>query len=150
MAIRVKRVDPAKPATAALLQWLQLEVLPADAPMPTDEGYWWVAYADDTPVGFAGLRSSSQFANCGYLCRAGVLPKMRGRGVQKRMIQARVNYARRLGWQWLLTDTANHNSPSANALIACGFRLYTPSAPWGLPGANYWRKKITLEEKQDG
>ena len=42
--IRVRRVDPTKPATAALLQWLQLEVLPLDTPLATDEGVWWVAW----------------------------------------------------------------------------------------------------------
>ena len=48
--IRIRRVDPAKPATAALLQWLQLEVLPLDTPLATDEGVWWVAYVDDAPA----------------------------------------------------------------------------------------------------
>ena len=48
--IRARRVDTAKPATAALLQWLQLEVLPLDTPLATDEGVWWVAYVDDAPA----------------------------------------------------------------------------------------------------
>lgn len=149
-AIRVRRVDTTQPATAALLQWLQLEVLPHDQPLPPDEGAWWVAYDGASPVAFASVRPSAQFGDCGYLSRAGVLSSHRGRGLQKRLIRVREQYARRQGWRWLLTDTAPGNSPSANSLITCGFRLYTPTRPWGLQGACYWRKPILQEQRQHG
>lgn len=139
--IRVRRVDASDPATAALLHWLQLATLPSDEPVPCTEAYWWVAYVDDAPAGFAGVRASAQFGDCGYLCRAGVLPPHRGRGIQKRLLRAREQYARRRGWRWLLSDTCD-NPASANSLASAGYRMYQPSAPWALPRSLYWRKKI--------
>lgn len=139
---RVRRVDPAKPATAALLQWLQLEVLPHDAPLATDDGVWWVAYVDDAPAGFASVKTSPRYVGLGYLSRAGVLPAYRGHGLQKRLIRVREAYARRQGWTALITDTTAANPASANSLIACGFRMYQPQQPWALPNSCYWRKPL--------
>ena len=53
----------------------------------------------------------------------------------------RVDKARRLGWNWLITDTYD-NPASSNSLISCGFKLYDPNVPWGTKGALYWRKKL--------
>jgi GNAT superfamily N-acetyltransferase len=149
--IRVKRVDPAKPATAALLQWLQLEVLPQDVPMEPGDGVWWVAYDGPSPIAFASLKVSELYPEgWAYLSRAGVLPPYRGRGLQKRLIRAREAFARRSGLTTLITDTTCSNAPSSNSLIACGFRLYQPARPWGLPSANYWIKRLTRQEQQHG
>ena len=104
-------------------------------------GFWWLAYLDDVPVGFAGLHASVQWERTGYLARAGVHPDARGRGLQRRLIRARIAKARRLGWHWLITDTVA-NPTSSNNLIACGFRAYEPSKPWASKAAAYWRLKI--------
>lgn len=128
-------------ADHALLRWLQLECLPSDTPADTSLGWWWIAEHERRAVGFAGLYQSARYMGVGYLCRAGVVRDMRGHGLQKRLIQARIRKARDLGWQWLMTDTLN-NPPSANSLIACGFQTFTPSVPWAADGAIYWRKKL--------
>jgi hypothetical protein len=50
--------------------------------------------------------------------------------------------AKKLGWNWLITDT-HDNAPSSNNLIATGFRLYNPTCPWAFKDSLYWRKRLT-------
>lgn len=121
---------------------LQAAVLPADAPHSMDAGAWWLALDDGLPIAFAGIVPSTRWGDCSYLCRAGVLPSHRGRGLQKRLIAIRERYAKGVGHRWLITDTTN-NPASSNSLISCGFRLFHPSRPWGPTSALYWRKRIT-------
>lgn len=120
---------------------LQVVCLPSDAPYDISRGYWWIAYDEDTPCAFAGLVASSRWCDTGYLCRAGVLPTHRGNGIQKKLIRARVRKARKLGWNWLITDTY-HNPASANSLIAEGFKMFEPTIPWGAKGTLYWRLNL--------
>ena len=75
----------------------------------------------------------------GYLARAGVLPEFRGQGLQKRLIKVREEFAREHGMPALICDTCD-NPASANSLIACGFKMFQPQEPWGLPRSVYWRK----------
>lgn len=104
-------------------------------------GYWWIAYIDKTPIGFAGLVPSSQWQQAGYLCRAGVIELFQGQGIQKKLIRVRAQYARSLGWTHLVSDTYD-NPASANSLIRCGFKMYDPSSPWGARGTLYWIRKL--------
>lgn len=105
-------------------------------------GDWWIAYADGDVAGFAGLVRSSRIANAGYLKAAGVLPKFRGHGLQKRLIKKRLDHARSLGWHTVFTETINHNAASGNSLISCGFRMFVPTTEWGSPYAVYWKKEL--------
>lgn len=139
--VRVRQIDAKEPTNAALLQWLQLLCLPADVPAKTDEGYWWIAYEGQNPIGFAGMRQSAWWGDTGYLNRAGVIPAARGKGLQKRLIRARELKAKALGLRWLVTDTLN-NPASANSLIGCGFKMFVPSKPWGIEGTCYWKKDL--------
>jgi GNAT superfamily N-acetyltransferase len=139
--ISVQAVDATDPKVAALLTWLQLSTLGGDEPYDVSEGHWWVAYEGGAPIGFAGVVRSLQWSDAGYLCRSGVLRSHRGNGLQKRLIRVRERKAKALGWNWLLSDTYK-NPPSANSLISCGYKTFTPSRPWGFDGAIYWRKKI--------
>jgi hypothetical protein len=70
-----------------------------------------------------------------------VLDGYTGHGLQKRLIQARVKQARKLGWNWCITDTTN-NPASANSLINAGFKIYTPGQPWSYKNAIYWKYKV--------
>jgi GNAT superfamily N-acetyltransferase len=137
----VRRVDGSQETQAALLRWLQLETLGGDEPLATTTGWWWIAYHSGQPVGFCGLRRSAQWFDTAYLCRAGVLKQFRGKGLQKRLIRVRERHAKRLKMNWLITDTYN-NPQSANSIISCGFKMFTPSKPWGADETCYWRKKL--------
>lgn len=142
MKLSVKKVDIRNPAMVSLLMFLQKQILPEDVPYKPDRGHWWVAYAEDgKPVGFAGLVRSTRWTDTGYLCRAGVLDKFTGHGLQRRLILARIRKAKELGWNWLITDTTD-NPASSNSLINCGFKIYTPSSPWSFKHAIYWKYKV--------
>jgi GNAT superfamily N-acetyltransferase len=140
--MKIKAVNGADPEVASLLRWLQLATMPRDDPYDTGNGFWWVAYEGTEPIGFAGMVRSFRWSDAGYLCRAGVVRAYRGKGLQKRLIKVRERKARRLGWNWLITDTASYNVASSNSLLACGFKLFRPSNPWGHEDGLYWRKEL--------
>ena len=139
--MQIKLIDSSVQENLELLNKLQKECLPYDTLYNAKEGWWWVAYENDVPCGFAGLVCSSRWLDCGYLCRSGVIRTFRGRGLQKRLIRAREKMARRVGFNWLITDTTD-NPPSSNSLIALQYRLFNPSSPWAGRHSLYWRKKL--------
>lgn len=138
---RLRAVDGKSDLHAATLRYLQLACLPHDEPMPTGEGWWWVAYDGALPVAFAGLAVSASVPGGGYLCRAGVLPSHRGRGLQTKLLAARERKARSVGLQVLVTDTFD-NPHSSNNLVRAGFRMFDPPVRYGAVGTNYWRKPL--------
>lgn len=136
------RIIPVDSAYKALID-LQLTCLPGDEPETAQNGWWWLAVDEDgQAVGFAGMRPSDRWQRTMYLCRAGVIPGYRGRGIQKRLIRARLAKARALGNTHAITDCTTENPASARSLIAAGFRPYWPQVPWGLPHSIYWIKKL--------
>jgi GNAT superfamily N-acetyltransferase len=140
MKFTIKRVDPDKYELA--IRRLQKQCLPADEPLDCSTGYWWLAWGEDGRLaGFCSLHASQQWGLTGYLSRAGVVLHYQGYGLQKRLIRARERLAKRLGWIWLITDTT-HNPASANNLISCGFKMYSPTRPYMTEGAVYWRKRV--------
>lgn len=76
----------------------------------------------------------------GFLARSWVHPRHRGHGIQRRLIRVRERYAKRAGFKKLVSYTSNDNCPSANSLIRCGYKTYTPQEAWGLDGCTYWFK----------
>jgi GNAT superfamily N-acetyltransferase len=148
MNIKIKKVDTRKPDIQSLLLYLQKKCLPVDTPYDTSKGHWWIAYTEEgKPVGFAGLVRSLSWYDCGYLCRAGVLYEFRGKGIQKRMVKVRIAKAKKLGWNWAITDTTA-NPPSSNSLINQGFKLYEPTKPWAYKHSLYWRKRLDAVQGQ--
>jgi len=137
----LKRVDIRKESVQLRLAELQRICLPYDQPLDTNFGSWWIASQDGRDVGFAGLVRTVSWTDCGYLCRAGVIPSHRGQGLQKKFIYVRIRQAKALGWKWLVSDTTE-NPASANSLIRCGFKMFEPSKPWGFKNTLYWRKKL--------
>lgn len=109
-------------------------------------GHWWFVYVDNEPIAFAGVTPSQRWKYVGYMVRAAVLEKYRGKGLQRKLIKLREKRARKLGWWYLITDTIQ-NPYSANNLISCGFRPFEPEIPWGHPETTYWRKKLFKEAK---
>jgi len=140
--MKINRVDVRNSRVQEELSELQRICLPNDIPYDTTTGFWWTAAdASASLVGFAGLVFSSRWSDCGYLCRAGVVPGSRGQGLQKKFIRVRIRQAKAVSMKWLVTDT--HDNPaSSNSLISCGFKLFDPSSPWGGKGTLYWRLKL--------
>lgn len=129
------------PSNHPCLRALHKATFPADAEPEWGAGTWWIVQTDGVFVAFSGIQRSRQWSDAGYLVRAGVLPRARGQGLQRRLVRAREHFAKQQGWRWLVTATLG-NPASANTLIASGFRLYEPTTPWLAEGALYWRKRI--------
>jgi GNAT superfamily N-acetyltransferase len=108
---------------------------------PFDEGHWWLAYREATPVAFAGMVPSTYVRNAGYFCRVGVLQQHWGRRLQLRLMRAVEARARRNGWTCVVSDTTR-NIVSANNFIRAGYRMYGPLHPWAFPDTLYWHKSL--------
>lgn len=120
---------------------LDCQLFPKDYPVVVwDRGAWWLGYIAGVPIAYCGiLQLDSEY---GYLNRAGVLPEMQGQGIQKKLIARRINYARDMGWSYVVTDTVYDNYASINNLISCGFKVYCPQEPWAREDSIYWIKAI--------
>lgn len=107
-------------------------------PLKLKQSIAWVAVHVPTGeiVGYALGRIVAD-ANLFYLARAGVAWEHRGRGLQKRLIRARITYARKRG-MGCITYTVHFNPKSINSLIACGFKYYEPTWAWGGREMLYW------------
>ncbi len=138
--VSIKQVTLSK-ENKPLLHKMQKACLPHDRPYFPANGTYWIAYDAEQPVAFCIVAPSVRWVDTVYLARAGVLPSHRGLGLQKRMISIRERWARRNGYMWAITDTAD-NPASANSLITRGYRMFDPSKPWGLDYSLYWRKKL--------
>ncbi len=111
----------------------------------TKRGAWWIAWSGGNAVGFAGARSHRHGREWGcYLTRGAVLPSVRGRGLQARMIRARLRWAASEGMPQAWTYTAPGNAASMRSLMNCGFKPWAPSAFEGAPAGLwvYWKRNI--------
>lgn len=141
MRYLVREVNGTSALNRVILHDLHEELFADLAPqIEPDEGHWWIAWLGETPVGFAGLRSTIT-TGTGYLHRAGVLAAHRGHRLQARFIRAREAKARRLGFTRMVTDTTD-NVHSANSLIRAGYRMFRPEWEWSLPRALYWERSL--------
>ncbi len=136
-SLSVKRIACTTPVLKRLDQ-LDRKCFPQDEPWDAKErAYWWLARWDGVEAGFAGILEVDG-GQTGFLCRAGVLPEFRGNGIQRRLIQERVRFARSHGYKQVITYTSIDNTASSNNLIACGFVLYQPEYSFVGPNYNYW------------
>lgn len=123
-----------------LLDGLELRCFEDKYILDKSDYYWWLAYVNGKIAGFASMQATEEG---GLFALCGVLPKYRGKGLQKRLIRVRTIYAKRfLKLPRVFTYTASDNMPSANNLIKQGFKLYEPEYPWGLKGALYFFKRF--------
>jgi len=139
--MKIQRVDTRLDSVQTRLSVLQKKCLPSDKLYDTNHGYWWIATQDGVDCAFAGLVCSPWWSDCGYLIRCGVVPDMRGQGLQKKFIRVRVRQAKTLKMNWVITSTYD-NPASANSLISCGFKMFNPTKPWMAKHTSYWRLKL--------
>lgn len=138
---RIERVRVLDAVAIAELDDLDARTFPEDERCEKAGREWWIVrHHKAGVVGFAGAKYVD-LDDVLYLCRAGVLPEHRGKGLQRRLIRRRVQHGRSIdGCRGSYTYTALHNTFSASNLIACGFRPFAPNYPWGGDRANYWWK----------
>lgn len=105
------------------------------------DSVWWGAYGPSGHVaGYTVLEPWTD--GIGFLARSWVAPRYRGHRLQRRMIWVRERHARKCGIKRLVSYTADQNCQSANSLIRCGYRTYTPGEAWGTDGCTYWFKVL--------
>jgi len=143
MKYSIRQVNVNSKRVQNTLTRLQSEILDGTKPAKINIGYWWIVYTEtNKAVGFAAMKQSSQFSDCVFLHRSGISDEHTGNGLQKRLIKARLNKAKHMGFNWAVSDTTL-NPQSTNSLINCGFKMYQPSKPWGWKHTCYWRLKIS-------
>lgn len=130
-----------RPVELLAVLMLDRECMPNDDPYYPGDDLIWVAIDDGRVVGFGALRlcrPEGLGSDAVYLSRAGVAASHRGRGIQQRLIRARLRWARALGRARAITDTCPDNAASARSLIRCGFRPFVPRWTWAGEWWNYW------------
>lgn len=139
MNYRIRR----EPAPVAVLALDEI-CFPHDDRVNVVDSLWWIVWRGQEAVAYAGLRpcQAEQNAGLGFLCRVGVVPDHRGRGLQKRLIRVREAAAKAIGLKELVSYCVPWNCASLNSLVACGYRFYRPATKWGGAGAVYLRKKL--------
>ena len=111
-------------------------------PWVGDDHTFWIA-RDDTgnAVGFCSAihREAKGYV---YLSRSAVALAAQGAGLQRRMVHARLRWAKRLGASEAVTYTVYDNPASIVNLLRCGFRFWTPADPWYGDTVHYFRKDL--------
>ena len=102
--------------------------------MPGDDydldGQLWVAHDDTgTPVAFCAARKLAGEPGV-FFNRSGVLPCANRQGLQRRMIHARLRWAKEIGAEYVITYTLHTNYASIVNLLKCGFKFDTPAWRW--------------------
>lgn len=145
MSIVIRLVGtPEKPAPKALVELMDSmdrNTITGSDPFEKGEGYWWIAYDGKTPAGFAGM-TLHENGTMAFLCRCGVLPEYRGKGLQRKLIKVRERLAKKIGVKWLVSYTTRKRLVSGNNLIKCGFLLFDPPFSWGDKYWLHFRKEI--------
>lgn len=145
MSYRIREVDASDDEIADTIRSLNRETpdFPelADHELDGFHCYWWLAYLDKEPVGFAGMVPSRRYKNVGYLKRAGVSAEHRGHGIQLRFFKVREQKARKIGWTHIVSESTN-TIYSANNFIRSGYMLFEPKERWAFESSLYWRKSL--------
>jgi len=101
---------------------------------------WWLCWQGETPVGYCGLQILDGLA---FHDRSGLLPLVRGKGLQRRFLSIRERFAKKQGITSVQTYVALGNCPSINNLFRSGYKAYNPEWPWaGLLPAIYVYKDL--------
>jgi ribosomal protein S18 acetylase RimI-like enzyme len=105
----------------------------------------WLAYDGEHAVGFGVLveRPANDWCPGWFLRMSGVRPEYQGHGLQRRLIRARLEHARRHGAREVFTYTRPDNAESMRALMSCGFKPYRPENAYAGEGYVYWRRRFT-------
>lgn len=82
---------------------------------------WAAVDPDGEVLAMAGMEYDEETRHADMICCV-VSPHARGRGLQQRLIRARVAWARKQGAQTLETYASIENTASLVSLLKCGFR----------------------------
>ena len=123
---------------------LHARCFPGDDVEPATQ-HWLLEDEEGKPAGFCSAYRLT-WENGIYLTRAGLLPRARGRGLQRRMIRTRLRWGRDIGADFAITYTSLDNGPSIANLIRSGFSVYQPADPWVDEPVLYFFRSLAVEE----
>lgn len=135
MSIRLVRIEDVEEAKE-----LHALAFPSDNWAGDDHTYW-VARDGKTVVGFCSAVHREEKGYV-FLSRAAVIAAARGAGLQRRMIRARVAWAKKQSADVVVTYTTMKNYDSMVNLLKCGFRFFEPDEPFVGKKVHYYRLKI--------
>lgn len=116
---------------------------PTDEPYPTEGRWWWVVEDEDrNPVAFAGLAPLPETPGWLFLCRSGVLPQHRRKGLAQKLTRARLRFAS-TRCHAVISYVDRDNVASGNNLIKAGLRLTVPAYKYGGDDAIYFTKEFS-------
>lgn len=124
----------------ALVQEMDRKCFPDDKWDNTTNMKWWLLKKDGIPVGYCSCRMI--MPDTCYFTRAGILPSARGKGLQKKLINVRVNWARKQGAKYVITYTSMDNFASLVNLIKSGFKMFNPQWAWAGKEFFYFKKDL--------
>lgn len=96
----------------------------ADEFLPPHGRTWIARDGAGRAVGWGTMRRIQPDA--GEMKRLYVRPEERGRGLARRLVQARIDDARAMGWRHLLADTIRTNTEMQRLYLSFGFRFTEP------------------------
>lgn len=133
--------------TQAEAEALDIQCFPYDPRWWNKAAVWWLARAPDGSVaGYAAVMAWKP-DHAAFLARVGVLPSHQGKGLQRRLIRARVRWAKSQGLAMAYTYTLPHNPASSINLIREGFLPFWPTLAWGGDTSCYWILRLKRPAK---
>lgn len=134
MNIQIRKVKGARLTAMRLLR----EYLNEASEAPEKDDLIWLAKDGPKVVGCGVLAVYPFF---GVLNGGIVIPEYRGKGIQKRLIRARVRECTKRGLS-TVTFTDPDNPKSMRSLLACGFKPYNPECRWSGEDKVYWMRPM--------
>lgn len=104
---------------------LNSKIFPEDKLELDEKTVAWIVYnSQGQPVAFCTARKL--LYGILYMDRAGVLPDYQGKGIHRKLINARERFAKKNGFKKIITYVMKHNYQSLCTLVRCDFKLYNP------------------------
>lgn len=139
--MRIKLLDDVEEAHE---HWTEFQALHDSADKwPGDDHTYWLLTDGTTNLGLTSAVFRPQKGYV-YLSYAIIMPTCREKGLQRRLIQHRLRWAKRQGAFYAVTYTLLHNYPSITNLLRCGFRFSEAPRGWyGYgPDVHYFEKQL--------
>lgn len=122
---------------------LHKKTFPMDEFDYTPDTQSWLVFDDkNNAVGFCTIRPVRTDKATVFLSRAGLLYSARGKGLHRRMITARLRWAKKNGYKYCITYTTLDNFTSFHNLQKAGFYLYYPDYRYAGKNCLYWCKEL--------
>lgn len=96
----------------------------ADEYLPPEGSTWIARNAAGLAVGWGTMRRIRP--DTGEMKRLYFRPEARGHGIARRLVQARIDDARTMGWRHILCDTTRNNIEMQTLFQSIGFRFTDP------------------------